>query len=72
MKIIYRLFQGISILPMLFFSIPKLIASPPSVEGLTQFSTVINIDPFCVYLLPRNCRNARNDTCFYCPILIVV
>jgi len=46
MKLLYRLSQGFSIAAMLFFSIPKLTAQPPSVEGFTQFAEVIPVDPF--------------------------
>ncbi len=46
MKLLYRLSQGLSIVAMLFFSIPKLTAQPPSVEGFTQFAEVLPVDPF--------------------------
>lgn len=46
MNILYRLFQGVSILAMLFFSIPKLTAQPPAVKGFTQFAEVLPVDPF--------------------------
>jgi len=46
MKILYRLFQGFSILAMLFFSIPKLTAQQPSIKGFTQFAEVLPVDPF--------------------------
>lgn len=43
MNLFYRFFQGISILVMLFFSIPKLTAQEPSVEGFKQFAEVLPI-----------------------------
>jgi hypothetical protein len=46
MNILYRFFQGISILAMLFFSIPKLTAQAPSVKGFTQFAEVLPVDPY--------------------------
>lgn len=46
MKKLYRLFQSVAILAMLFFSIPKLTAQPPSVKGFTQFAEVLPVDPF--------------------------
>lgn len=46
MSMLYRLIQGLSIAAMLFFSIPKLTAQPPSVEGFTQFAEVLPVDAF--------------------------
>lgn len=46
MNIFYRFFQGISMLAMLFFSLPKLTAQEPSVKGFTQFAEVLPVDPY--------------------------
>lgn len=50
-KIISQIINGLSILTMAFFSIPKLLAKPTSVAGFQQFEKAIhlNADFFMIF-----------------------